>query len=105
MYGQLNANKIMNATNQHERSVLLVMDAQVTTLQTIPDLEPILQNISKVIREARAHGIPIVFVKVGFRSGYHEVHANNTVFSGIKATGSLFLENHASGDLHSDLPS
>jgi nicotinamidase-related amidase len=95
----------MNSTNQHEKSVLLVMDAQVATLQTIPNLEPILHNISNVIHEARANGIPIILVKVGFRSGYHEVHANNTVFSGIKETGSLFLENHASGDWHPDLPS
>ena len=95
----------MNTTNQREKSVLLVMDAQVATLQTIPNLDPILQNISKVIQEARANGIPIIFVKVGFRSGYHEVHANNTVFSGIKSTGSLFLDNHVSGNLHPDLPS
>jgi nicotinamidase-related amidase len=90
---------------KHEKCVLLVMDAQVATLQAIPNLEPILLNISNVIHEARASGIPIILVKVGFRVGYHEVHANNTVFSGIKQSGSLFLENHASGNWHPDLPS
>ena len=94
----------MKPNKQHEKSVLLVMDAQVATLQSIPNPEPILHNISNVIHEARANGIPIIFVKVGFRSGYHEVHANNAVFSGIKESGTFFLENHPSGDLHPDLP-
>lgn len=84
----------------HNHLVLLIMDAQNKVLEWVPNPGTILTNINKAINAARSANIPVIYVKVSFREGYHEIHTNNEAFSNMKQSGKLFLENHESADIH-----
>ena len=53
------------------------------------DLTATIAATRTVLDAARAAGMPVAFVVVGFRPGYPEVSANNKGFSAIKASGRL----------------
>ena len=53
------------------------------------DLTATIAATKTVLDAARAAGMPVAFVVVGFRPGYPEVSANNKSFSAIKASGRL----------------
>ena len=53
------------------------------------DLTATIAATKTVLDAARAAGMPVAFVVVGFRPGYPEVSANNKGFSAIKASGRL----------------
>ena len=48
-----------------------------------------MENAKRVMDAARANGIPVIHVTIGFREGYPEVSDRNKLFSMIKANGSL----------------
>lgn len=70
------------------RSALLVMDFQHEIVDG-HDAAAAIENTRKVLDAARAAGMPVAYVVVGFRPGYPEVSANNKSFSAIKASGRL----------------
>ena len=70
--------------SRENNKALLVMDMQVAVLAGLPDTMTLLRNTAAAIAHARATGIQIVFVKVGFRPGAPEIHSNNKIFGGNK---------------------
>lgn len=71
-----------------KRSALLVMDFQPDIVANFPAADAI-TNTKKVLDAARAAGMPIAFVVVGFRPGHPEVAANNKGFAAAKSAGRL----------------
>ncbi len=67
------------------RSALLVMDFQATIVQNYAlDWESLLARTSSLLAAARAAGMAVIYVGVGFRPGFPEVSPNNKSFSAIK---------------------
>ena len=65
---------------------LLVMDMQSSILSMLPEQHRQTQtgNTAKAIAHARAAGIPVIFVVVGFRQSMIEISPNNKSFSGAR---------------------
>ena len=74
------------ATNHptYTDTALLVMDVQKHTIQSLKDPNYFIHGIARAIAGARKVGIPVIYVVVGFRPGYPEVHPDNLAFSNIK---------------------
>ncbi len=70
-----------------DASVLLVMDVQRGIVERFEGEPDYLPRLSRAISAARAAGIPVVYVTVGFRPGYPEISAGNRTFSAIASTG------------------
>lgn len=71
-----------------KRSALLVMDFQPDIVASFPAADAI-AHTKKVLEAARAAGMPVAYVVVGFRPGHPEVSANNKGFAAAKAAGRL----------------
>src|SRR5581483_5522378 len=73
-------------TNKHIQmsQALLVMDIQVAVMGRVEQPGPLLQNINEAIAAAEKAGVPVIYVKVGFRTGFPEVSANNKMFAHLK---------------------
>jgi nicotinamidase-related amidase len=53
---------------------------------------------------ARAAGIPVMFVRVGFRPGYPEVAEANATFSAVTAqAGDVYTQDHPATQIHAAL--
>jgi nicotinamidase-related amidase len=74
-------------------TALLVMDIQPATIRMITANTTLIPAINKAIAAARAAGIPVIFVVVGFRKGFPEVGPANKSFSAIKGGAYPGLEN------------
>ncbi|SDZ74215.1 Nicotinamidase-related amidase [Arachidicoccus rhizosphaerae] len=76
------------ATNHqtYADTALLVMDVQKHTIKSLKDPNYYIHGIARAIAGARKAGIPVMYVVVGFRAGYPEVHPDNLAFSNIKNT-------------------
>lgn len=71
-----------------EHAALLSMDYQPAILGAYPsDSEALIERAGAVQRAARAAGMLVVHVVVGFRPGYPEVSARNAAFTTIKQGG------------------
>jgi len=70
------------------RTALLLMDLQASILRNYPD-DGLLDRIRVALAAARRAGLPVVWVRVGFRPGYPEVSPNNMRFAEIRQTGRL----------------
>lgn len=55
---------------------------------------------SEAVAAARAHGVLVVYVRVGFRAGYVEVSPANRSFAAITASGGDFTEAGPGTQLH-----
>jgi len=72
------------------KSALLVMDFQVPIVENyVPDKEQLLSRTEAVLERARATGMPVIYVVVGFRPGFPEISPRNQTFSGLKARGGI----------------
>ena len=81
-------------------SALLVMDFQRTIVDGHTS-EPVtlLERTADLIAAARKAGMKVVYVVVGFRSGYPEVSPRNLSFGAIRSSG-RFLEASAGSEVH-----
>ena len=77
-----------------DRTALLVMDVQDGVVQRLGDPQ-MLQRAAAAITAARAAGVRVIYVVVGFRAGYPEVSARNRAFSGL-ARSRQFVESDVS---------
>jgi nicotinamidase-related amidase len=68
-------------------TALLVMDVQQGIVERYRDAGPVLDRVVAALAAARAAGMPVVFVRVGFRTGYPEVSPRNRSFSTVTASG------------------
>ncbi|MGI8333179.1 cysteine hydrolase family protein [Actinomadura scrupuli] len=68
---------------------LLVMDVQRVVVDRYPD-PAYLPRLREAIGAARAGGVPVIYVVVGFRPGYPEISTRNKMFGGLaRTTGAL----------------
>ncbi|WP_433362252.1 cysteine hydrolase family protein [Actinoplanes sp. CA-142083] len=65
-------------------TALLVMDVQEANVARFPD-PGYLPRLRGVIDAARAGGLPVIYVEVGFRPGFPEISPRNKIFGGIAA--------------------
>lgn len=82
-------------------SALLIMDFQTLIVNGYAnDKEALLTRTKTLLDAARAKGIKVVYVVVGFRPGYPEVSARNMIFHTIKESG-RFASSDANAEIHS----
>ncbi len=84
------------------RPVLVLMDLQNGIVERVGGAE-LLANARRALDAARAHGIPVVFVRVAFREGYPEVAPSNLAFGAIASRGDSMTEAHDATQLHATL--
>jgi nicotinamidase-related amidase len=66
---------------------LLVMDLQNGIVARVADqADALLDTLESLIDGARQHGVPVIFVRVGFRPGAPEVSRRNQSFAALKTT-------------------
>ncbi|HEY2735351.1 MAG TPA: isochorismatase family cysteine hydrolase [Polyangiales bacterium] len=71
-----------------KNTAVLVMDLQSEIVSMLGDAAtPLLQQAARVIAAARKAKLPIVYIVVGFRSGYPEVSPRNASFSSVTKSG------------------
>ncbi|HVZ98126.1 MAG TPA: isochorismatase family cysteine hydrolase [Chitinophagaceae bacterium] len=68
----------------NKNSALLVMDMQTTILKNLPDATSFIENVTKAIAHARAARIPVIYVRVGFRTGFPEISSQNKSFTAAR---------------------
>jgi len=82
------------------RTAVLIMDFQSAIIAGYAtDQEKLLQRASGALAATRQAGLPIVYVRVGFRPGYPEISPRNVGFSGIKRSRHFLLED-AGTEIH-----
>ena len=82
-----------------DATVLLVMDVQRGIVDRFPDDAGYLSRVSAAVTAARAAGIPVIYVAVGFRPGHPEVSARNKSFSTVASAG-RFAEGDPAAEIH-----
>jgi nicotinamidase-related amidase len=75
------------------RTALLVMDVQGSIVDRLGNPE-LLERLAAATAAARAGGVRVVYVTVGFRAGYPEVSPRNRSFSALSGSGQ-FVEGPA----------
>lgn len=70
------------------QTALLVMDVQNGIVERFRAVDA-LQPLQSAVQAARAHGIPVIFVRVALRPGYRDVSPNNLSFSSLKERGGM----------------
>ncbi len=74
-------------------TALLVMDVQNGIVDRVPDsADALLATLARATTAARAHGIPVVYVRVAFRPGGAEISSRNRVFSALATTTPMLLD-------------
>ena len=84
------------------RSVLLVMDFQHGVVERIGTPE-VVAAAGRAVKAARESGIPVFFVRAGFRPGYPEVAESNVTFSGLTRSGDAYTQDHPATQVHAAL--
>ncbi|MGN6723197.1 MAG: cysteine hydrolase family protein [Marmoricola sp.] len=74
-------------SSDHSTQALLVMDVQVGIVEQIGESAEYLETTGKAIAAARAAGVRVIHVGIGFREGHPEVSPRNRSFSAIAGTG------------------
>lgn len=72
-------------------TALLIMDVQPGIVDRLPDKDEYLKRAAAAAKAARAAGLPVIFVVVGFRAGFPEVSPSNQSFSRLKETASAWM--------------
>jgi nicotinamidase-related amidase len=81
-------------------SALLIMDVQQGVVERFGQ-PGLLDRLAEALAAARSAGVPVVFVRVAFRSGFPEVSTANRSFSVLAATaGDGFGENSLATQIH-----
>lgn len=78
-------------TDEGDKTAFLVMDVQSITLERIKNKDAYVANVSSAIDSAHQKHIPVVYVVVGFRSGFPEISTRNRAFQTIRTTASEHL--------------
>jgi nicotinamidase-related amidase len=65
-------------------TALLIMDVQPNILGRLQTKDAYLETIKTLLKGAREHHVPVIFVVVGFRPGLPEVSDRNLSFSALK---------------------
>lgn len=85
------------------RPVLLLMDFQHGLVERL-GVPSVVGAADRAALAARAAGIPVMFVRVGFRPGYPEVAEANATFSAVTAqAGDVYTQDHPATQIHAAL--
>jgi nicotinamidase-related amidase len=82
-------------------AVVLVMDVQRSIVERFPTAVAILPRVRAIMDAARAAGVPVGFVVVGFREGFPEISPRNATFSMARRSGTF--SDPASREIHPDV--
>jgi nicotinamidase-related amidase len=82
-----------------DATALLVMDVQRGVVERFTGDPDYLPRLSRAIEVARAAGIPVIYVTVGFRRGHPEISASNRTFAAAAAAG-LYAEGDPAIEIH-----
>jgi nicotinamidase-related amidase len=82
-----------------ESTALLVMDVQRGIVERFAGDAGYLPRLARAITAARAAGIPVIYVTVGFRPGHPEISARNRSFSAVASAG-RFTETDPGTGIH-----
>ncbi len=78
----------MSTTIDPSSTALLLMDYQPAALAAVPDPEGVLARANEALAWARAHGVPVVFVRVALtEADAAAVPARNKTFAAVAAGG------------------
>ena len=78
------------------KSALLVMDIQNGIVEGFtPQSEQVLTVLKGAIPAARDAGLPVMYVRVAFRSGHPEISSRNSGFSSIAQSGGMLVDDHS----------
>jgi len=67
-----------------QNTMLLVLDMQAAIISKLTDVDAFVSNVNKAIVVARTKGVPVIYVKVGFRPGANEISQNNKAFGAMQ---------------------
>jgi nicotinamidase-related amidase len=82
-----------------DAAVLLVMDVQRGIVERFADDTGYLERLSGAVTAARAAGIRVVYVRIGFRPGHPEISPRNLTFSAIATSGG-FADDSPAAQIH-----
>lgn len=81
-------------------SALLIMDYQTLIVERYAkDKDALLRRTSALIEAVRTAGVRVLYVVVGFRTGYPEISSRNASFSSVKHAG-LFVAGDPGAEIH-----
>ena len=81
-------------------TALLVMDVQNSIVDRLVDQSaPLLDALGRAIHAARHHDVPVIYVRVAFRSGSPEISPRNKSFSALAASA-IFDADSAATQIH-----
>lgn len=83
-----------------DATVLLVMDVQRGIVERFADDPGYLRRLAGAVDAARAAGVPVVYVVIGFRPGHPEVSSRNRTFSALAGAGGVYVEGSPAADIH-----
>lgn len=83
------------------KSALLVMDVQRGIVDRFPDPDYV-PRLSGAVDAARASGILVIYVAIGFRAGHPEISARNKTFGAVSRSGA-FAEGATGSEIHPDV--
>jgi nicotinamidase-related amidase len=83
-------------------TALLVMDVQLGIVERFGSDQDYLKRVRRAIDGARAAGLPVVYVVIGFRAGHPEVSPRNKSFSAISGSGA-FADGDPKAAVHLDV--
>ena len=89
-------------TTPPSRPVLLVMDFQNGIVERLGNTE-VLAAAGRAVDAARAAGVPVMFVRVAFRSGYPEIAEANRSFGALKQAHGGMTEDDSATQVHASL--
>jgi nicotinamidase-related amidase len=85
------------------RTAVLAMDFQTTIVDNYPEAQAgVLARAGALLEGARAAGVLVIYVVVGFRPGFPEVSDHNRSFSAIRQSG-RFAPGDPKVDIHPEL--
>jgi nicotinamidase-related amidase len=81
-------------------SAVLTLDCQKGIVAYVPGSESILPPAAKVLAAARAKGLRVLHVGIGFRPGYPEIPPSHPMAARVKDSGGRFLAGTDSTEPH-----
>lgn len=84
-----------------QNTTLLVMDVQHATVSMLgTGAEAYLNNVKEAISKARENKVQVIYVVIGFRSGYPEISASSSMFTRIKNNPALKFDTEEAAKVH-----
>jgi nicotinamidase-related amidase len=69
------------------RTAVLTLDCQKGIVELVPGSDRIVPAGARVLAGARAAGVPVIHVGLGFRPGYPEIHPEHPTFGQMRESG------------------